>query len=79
MRPRGAPKQLLFTNAGPLSGSAYPEKSGTIKTDISCDSGWVPLTQARLLSVTSVSQDDTWSALRFRFRDGIKKLPRKNA
>jgi hypothetical protein len=58
---------------------AYPKKTGTIKTDISRDAGWEPVTQAGLLPVTLVSLDDTWSALRFRYRDEIKKLTRKNA
>jgi hypothetical protein len=32
-----------------------------------------------LLPVTQVALDDTWSALRFRFRDEIRKLTRKKA
>src|SRR5262249_7379979 len=38
---------------------AYPKKTGTIKTDISRDVGWEPVTQAGLLFVTLVSLDDT--------------------
>jgi hypothetical protein len=56
---------------------AYPKKTGSIRTDISRDSGWGPVTAAGLLPVTQISINDTWSALRFRFRDEIKSLTRK--
>jgi hypothetical protein len=56
---------------------AYPKKTGSIRTDISRDSGWEPLAAAGLLPVTQISIDDTWSALRFRYRDEIKTLKRK--
>jgi hypothetical protein len=61
---------------------AYPKKSapakaGRRKTDISRDAGWEPLGEAGLLPVTQIALDDTWSALRFRFRDEIASLTRK--
>jgi hypothetical protein len=56
---------------------AYPKKTGSIRTDMSRDAGWDPLAAADLLPVTQISIDDTWSALRFRYRDEIKTLTRK--
>ncbi|MFC3146168.1 hypothetical protein [Piscinibacterium candidicorallinum] len=56
---------------------AYPKKSGAIKTDITRDHGWEALAAANLLLVTQVAIDDTWSALRFRYRDEIPALTRK--
>ncbi len=56
---------------------AYPKKTGTIKTDISRDNGWAALVAIDLLPVTQIAIDDTWSALRFRYRDEIAKLTRK--
>lgn len=56
---------------------AYPKKTGAIKTDITRDQGWEALAAADLLPVTQVAIDDTWSALRFRYRDEIPTLTRK--
>ncbi len=56
----------------------YPKRSGAICTDISRDKGWEALAAVDLLPVTQVSIDDTWSALRFRYRDEIKTLTRKS-
>jgi hypothetical protein len=57
---------------------AYPKKTGNIRTDISRDTGWQALGAENLLPVTQTSIDDTWSALRFRYRDEIKTLTRKS-
>ena len=57
---------------------AYPKKSTGIKTDISRDAGWDAVVEKGLLPVTQIAIDDTWSALRFRFCDEIKKLTRKS-
>ncbi len=57
---------------------AYPKKSGAIKTDISRDHGWEPLAAYDLLPVTQVALNETWSALRFRYRDEIARLTRKS-
>jgi hypothetical protein len=57
---------------------AYPKKTGSIRTDISRDAGWEPLVAADLLPVMQISIDETWSALRFRYRDEIKTLTRKS-
>jgi hypothetical protein len=56
---------------------AYPKKSGPIRTDISRDKGWEALASLDLLPVTQVALDETWSALRFRYRDEIRTLTRK--
>ncbi len=57
---------------------AYPKKTGRLKTDISRDSGWELLAENDLLPVTQIAIDETWSALRFRYRDEIATLTRKN-
>ena len=57
---------------------AYPKKTGAIKTDISRDNGWDALVAIDLLPVTQIAIDDTWSALRFRYRDEIARLTRKS-
>lgn len=56
---------------------AYPKKTGSIRTDITRDHGWAALAAHDLLPVTQIAIDNTWSALRFRFRDEIAKLTRK--
>ena len=56
---------------------AYPKKTGAIATDINRDRGWEALAAHDLLPVTQIAIDDTWSALRFRYRDEIAKLTRK--
>jgi hypothetical protein len=56
---------------------AYPKKTGAIRTDITRDHGWTPLAEAGLIPVTQVAIDDTWSALRFRYRDEVARLTRK--
>ncbi len=58
---------------------AYPKKSGPIRTDISRDKGWEALGPHDLLGVTQVALDETWSAVRFRYRDEIRVLTRKGA
>ena len=57
---------------------AYPKQTGSIASDISRDRGWESLTALDLLPVTQISIDETWSALRFRYRDEIAKLTRKS-
>jgi hypothetical protein len=57
---------------------AYPKKTGAIRTDVSRDQGWEPITSRGLLPVTQVAIDDTWSALRFRHRDEIETLTRRS-
>lgn len=56
---------------------AYPKKSSTIRSDISRDEGWQSLADAGLIPVTQIALDQDWSALRFRFRDEVKKITRR--
>jgi hypothetical protein len=57
---------------------AYPKKSGTIRSDLTRDHGWEPITALGLLAVTQVALDHDWSALRFRYRDEIKLIRRRS-
>lgn len=56
---------------------AYPKLTGLLRSDISRDRGWEPVTALGLLPVTQVAMDADWSALRFRFRDEIARLTRR--
>lgn len=56
---------------------AHPKKSGSIKSDLSRDAGWDRLTREGLIPVTQIALDDDWSALRFRYRDEVPKITRK--
>ncbi len=56
---------------------AHPKKSGAIKSDLYRDAGWEPVTAAGLIPVTQIALDDDWSALRFRYRDEVPKITRK--
>lgn len=71
----------LITERYPAGGHlwiAYPKKTGAIRSDISRDVGWEPLTDRGFLAVAQVALDDTWSALRFRRREEIRTLTRKS-
>lgn len=57
---------------------AFPKKSGAIKSDLTRDEGWAPLTSQDFLPVSNVALDADWSALRFRKRAEIPKLTRKS-
>ncbi|MDZ4763317.1 MAG: hypothetical protein SGI73_02115 [Chloroflexota bacterium] len=52
---------------------AYPKKSGAIKTNINRDVGWEMIGQLGLSGVKQISIDTTWSALRFRPVEAIKR------
>ena len=45
---------------------AYPKQSSKVKTDLTRDRGWEPVTAAGLRPVTQIAIDETWSALRWR-------------
>lgn len=80
---RDAPRALAAYQRGGHLWCAYRKKSakknGASAGDLTRDRGWTPLLQAGLLPVTQVSLDDTWSALRFRYRDEIRIITRKGA
>ena len=46
--------------------AAYPKMSGSIKSDIKRETTWTAFKSIGLQAVTSVSIDDTWTALRAR-------------
>lgn len=50
---------------------AYPKRSGSIRSDITRDKGWKPLSEAGYDAVTQVAIDADWSALRFRRSEAI--------
>jgi hypothetical protein len=68
-----ASKLLEAGQPGVLLWVAFPKKSGSIKADINRDAGWEPLQQAGWDAIASISIDDTWSALRFRPVEEIKR------
>ncbi|MBZ0318702.1 MAG: hypothetical protein K8L91_19970 [Anaerolineae bacterium] len=54
----------------------YPKKSSKIKTDITRDIGWETVNAKGLETVAAISINDTWSGLRFRPSEKVKR--RKN-
>jgi hypothetical protein len=70
---------LAACRRGGLLWFAYPKKTGAIRTDITRDHGWDALAARGLLGVAQVAIDETWSALRFRYRDEIPRITRKEA
>ncbi len=56
---------------------SYPKKSGTIKTDLSRDTGWDVIHDAGFDGISLISINDTWSAMRFRPFDHVKTKRQK--
>lgn len=56
----------------------YPVKGAQPRSDLSRDVGWEPIHALNLLDVMQVAIDETWSALRFRYRDGIRSITRSS-
>ena len=52
---------------------AYPKGTSKIKTDINRDTIRVTGEEFKITTVTAISIDDTWSALRFRPVDRVGK------
>ncbi len=52
---------------------AYPKQTGSVATDINRDTGWAGVRALGYDTVAAVAIDDTWSALRFRPTDLIKR------
>src|SRR5688572_3149362 len=71
-----AAKALKILKKDGLLWVTYPKKSSAIKTDITRDYGWEPLTAAGLSPVTQVAIDGTWSALRFKANNAMKVMAR---
>lgn len=72
-----APRALAIYKRGGSLWFAHPKKSGAIRSDLSRDAGWDVVTAAGLIPVTQIALDDDWSALRFRYRDEVKLITRK--
>lgn len=51
----------------------YPKKSSKIKTDITRDIGWETINAKGLETVAAISIDNTWSGLRFRPSEKVKR------
>ena len=45
---------------------AFPKGTSKVKSDLSRDAGWEPLTAIGYIGVSLMSIDETWSAFRFR-------------
>lgn len=52
---------------------SYPKKSSKVKTDINRDTGWDVMHKAGFEGVSLISVNDTWSALRFRPSEKVKR------
>ncbi len=64
---------LSAVSSDGLLWAAYPKKTSKIKTDIHRDQGWEPISEAGWEGVALVSLDETWSAMRFRPTEKVKK------
>jgi hypothetical protein len=61
-----APAALAAIKRDGVLWIAYPKQTAKVKTDLTRDRGWEPITAAGLRPVTQVAIDETWSALRWR-------------
>ena len=66
-------KQLKNIEADSVLWFAYPKTTSKIKTDINRDTIRVTGEEFNITTVTAISIDDTWSALRFRPIDKVGK------
>ena len=66
------PTALGALQPGGLLWFCYPKKTSKVATDITRDTGWDSLTEAKMRPVSVISIDETWSALRFRPVDDVK-------
>jgi hypothetical protein len=61
-----APAALAAIKPDGVLWIAYPKQSARVKTDLTRDRGWEPITAGGLRPVTQIAIDETWSALRWR-------------
>ena len=61
-----APAALAAIKPDGMLWIAYPKQSARVKTDVTRDRGWEPITARGLRPVTQIAIDETWSALRWR-------------
>ncbi|HEY1871094.1 MAG TPA: hypothetical protein VGG71_08555, partial [Chitinophagaceae bacterium] len=66
-------KQLKNIEPDSVLWFAYPKRTSKIKTDINRDKIRVKGEEFEITTVTAISIDDTWSALRFRPIDKVGK------
>lgn len=57
----------------------YAKKGSELKTDINRDKGWDIAEKHGFVAVRQVAIDDKWSALRFKPKDEVKQLTRREA
>jgi hypothetical protein len=67
-----APAALAAIKLDGVLWIAYPKQSAKVKTDLTRDRGWDPITAAGLRPVTQIAIDETWSALRWRPIERVK-------
>ncbi len=58
---------------GGLLWTCYPKLTSKLKADITRDHGWDMLTGAGWAGIAMISIDDTWSAMRWRPADLVKR------
>jgi hypothetical protein len=56
---------------------SYPKKTSLLKSDITRDSGWDAINRAGFETVSQISIDETWSALRFSLAKNESPQPAK--
>ena len=66
-------KQLKNVASDSVFWFSYPKETSKIKTDINRDTIRVTGEEFKITTVTAISIDDTWSALRFRAVDRVGK------
>lgn len=73
------PELVAATNLHGAIWLAYPKKTGKINNDLSREGVWETVKELdpEWLPVAQIALDDTWSALRFRFREDIPRLTRR--
>ncbi len=67
------PKAILAIKHDAILWFAFPKRGSGLDTDLSGDVGWDVINAAGLRGVAQISLDETWSALRFRPADKVKK------
>ncbi|GAA1103781.1 hypothetical protein GCM10009642_47900 [Nocardiopsis metallicus] len=65
---REGPRALELTGPKTRLWVCFPQRGGTIITDLTSDRGWDPLTEAGWHSTDQVRIDSDWAALRFERR-----------
>jgi hypothetical protein len=68
-----APTAMAAVKRDALLWFAYPKGSSGRKTDINRDRGWEVVLNAKYDGVHQIALDETWSALRFRPAELIKR------